>query len=365
MYVNREQQKVLHKIVKRLYAAPLTESLIREICKYACELVDAQYFHFDSLADPIFVSNSPPDFINAIMSIRNDDFMLRYVMSTHRECGGRRYYITQLQDEKWAVDFMSVVQETRPISDNIYFPVDVNGFVIGTWGLACAGPGPNGRAYTENQFEMLRFISSFINDAFQRSFIPPPLVDEIAYLDYQGNVIGQGPIIKEAFDRLFGKDLILTETPCHDDLRTVFRRNYAAFIGGTFTVGMDRFELCSEDVRYSFLFSLLNPEGLPLHVKGIPIASVQLLSREAIKEIGQVVERRRITRIYSLTKKEEDVALEILKGKMNKEIAETLGMDEGAVKWFTHSIYEKTGFRSRTQLVIGLISNTNNRPNKR
>jgi len=79
----------------------------------------------------------------------------------------------------------------------------------------------------------------------------------------------------------------------------------------------------------------------------------------------QVVELQRIADRYGLTKKEEDVTLEILKGNMNKEIAKNLGMDEGAVKWFTHSIYEKTGFRSRTQLVIGLVSSTSNRPNKR
>jgi len=70
MYVNREQQKTLHAIINRLYTAPLTESLMREICKCTCELVDAQYYHFDSFANQIFITNNPPDFINAIMPIR-------------------------------------------------------------------------------------------------------------------------------------------------------------------------------------------------------------------------------------------------------------------------------------------------------
>jgi hypothetical protein len=94
MYIDGEQQKVLHEAIKRLYTAPLTESLLSEACSYACGLADAQYFHFDSLTSPIFISNSPPDFINTIMPIRDDDFMLRYTVSTHRECKGRQYYIS-------------------------------------------------------------------------------------------------------------------------------------------------------------------------------------------------------------------------------------------------------------------------------
>ena len=100
--------------------------------------------------------------------------------------------------------------------------------------------------------------------------------------------------------------------------------------------------------------------GLP-HIKGIPIASVNLLSREATKEAEQVIDWKRIVSMYGLTPKETDIALEICQGKLNKEIAGTLDIDEGTVKWHTHSIYEKTGFRSRTQLVIGLTST--GRPN--
>jgi len=39
---------------------------------------------------------------------------------------------------------------------------------------------------------------------------------------------------------------------------------------------------------------------------------------------------------------------------MNKEIAQELGVDESTIKRHTHNIFEKTGFHSRVELVLGL-----------
>ena len=57
---------------------------------------------------------------------------------------------------------------------------------------------------------------------------------------------------------------------------------------------------------------------------------------------------------YGLTGRESQVAQEICRGLSNKQIALKLGVDESTIKRHTHNIYEKTGFRSRVELVLGL-----------
>jgi DNA-binding NarL/FixJ family response regulator len=354
MNLTIEQQKILHALIAKLYASPFNELLIRNISSKICDLIDANYFGLTLLSGrsvPHFIDNNPRDFVPIYFSVANEDFLMDSIISNHRDCILQNLYAKVLHEPD-KQNFINTVQTARPISDIAYLPVVVNGNIAGHWAFGRAGL--KSPVYSQDQLELLRFMSLFVNDAFQRSLIPPPLEDEVAYLDYRGNIIGQGVIIKEAFDRLFGKNLILTNNPSHNDLRTVFRKSFATFINGNFKVGVDTLVLRSLDFGYNFLFSVLNPENLQPHVKGIPIASVRLLSREGIKEAQEVIDWQRIVNMYSFTPKEEDIALKILKGKMNKEIAYDLGIDEGTVKWHTHSIYEKTGFRSRTQLVIGL-----------
>ncbi len=67
-----------------------------------------------------------------------------------------------------------------------------------------------------------------------------------------------------------------------------------------------------------------------------------LLRREAgAREIGSV-----------LTTRETDVLRMIASGLRNKPIAERLNISEGTVKTHLHSIYEKLGVRSRSELII-------------
>jgi ATP/maltotriose-dependent transcriptional regulator MalT len=63
----------------------------------------------------------------------------------------------------------------------------------------------------------------------------------------------------------------------------------------------------------------------------------------------------------SLTDREIEVLLQVSSGMRNKEVAESMGMTEGSVKWYMQQIFDKLGTRSRVQAVerarkLGLIS---------
>jgi len=53
-----------------------------------------------------------------------------------------------------------------------------------------------------------------------------------------------------------------------------------------------------------------------------------------------------------LSPRERAIALLVRRGLRNREIAEELGLTEGTVKVHLHKIFEKLGFRSRTELIL-------------
>jgi DNA-binding NarL/FixJ family response regulator len=53
-----------------------------------------------------------------------------------------------------------------------------------------------------------------------------------------------------------------------------------------------------------------------------------------------------------LTRREQQVALLIVRGMSNKEVARELGLSDGTVKLYVHRIFQKTGVRNRYSLII-------------
>jgi len=53
-----------------------------------------------------------------------------------------------------------------------------------------------------------------------------------------------------------------------------------------------------------------------------------------------------------LTRREQQVALLIVRGLSNKEVARELGVSHGTVKLHVHRIFQKTGVRNRYSLII-------------
>ena len=59
----------------------------------------------------------------------------------------------------------------------------------------------------------------------------------------------------------------------------------------------------------------------------------------------------------SLTKRETEIVRLVSQGLANKVVAEELGVTEGTVKIHLHSIYRKLRVSSRTELILGVLSN--------
>jgi DNA-binding CsgD family transcriptional regulator len=334
------------------------EALVLEVAPSVCQLTDAQYFTFvisspNKRSGPLLITNDPPEHIPIYLSVSREDFLMDSIISNHKECVLHRLPQYR-QPPRLNQHFINAVQSVRPISDIVYIPITMSDMFIGAWSAARAGL--DGPQYTNGQLEVFRFVVAFLNDAFARSLLPPPLEEDTAYLDYHGHVVQVGAIIKNAFDMIFGRGLIREAKPCHDDLRKLFRDGYQRFLHGPFKIGMDRLTLHSRNRNYSFLFKLLRPHGLPLHVDGIPFASVILLDETVEQGSAQVLDWPGLSQIYSFTRRESQVILGIFKGQTNKEIAFNLGVDESTVKRHTHNIYEKSGFSSRVELVLGLNS---------
>jgi DNA-binding NarL/FixJ family response regulator len=57
-----------------------------------------------------------------------------------------------------------------------------------------------------------------------------------------------------------------------------------------------------------------------------------------------------------LTPREREVVLLVGTGMSNKEIAQRLGLSVGTVKLHVHSIFLKTGARSRIELVMQAVA---------
>jgi two-component system nitrate/nitrite response regulator NarP len=53
-----------------------------------------------------------------------------------------------------------------------------------------------------------------------------------------------------------------------------------------------------------------------------------------------------------LSPRERDLVRLVRQGKRNRDIAEELGITEGTVKVYLHSVFEKTGVANRTELAI-------------
>jgi len=61
---------------------------------------------------------------------------------------------------------------------------------------------------------------------------------------------------------------------------------------------------------------------------------------------------------HELTCRETEVLLLVGTGMSNKEIARQLGLSDGTVKLHVHSIFQKTGARSRGDLIAVMTTRT-------
>jgi len=343
MFLSDDKTALLRGLILKLYSQPFNEALLMQVTQIVCQLMGGGHYFalllspHGNRSHPVVISNNPPEFIPAYLAVADQDFLLRSVLQNGQEyILGRTTDLEQPENR----DFNYAGQSVRPISDVVYIPIKTDNYLVGCWGLARAGL--KSPLYLDSELEIFRFVISFLNDAFARSLIPPPLEDDLAYLDYKGHIIVAGAGIKCWIDLL------------SPGQRLAFLQAYQSFLHGCFKVGMDRFSLCIRDKSFDFQFRLLRPTGLPLHQDGLAFASVQLLNEFAHTHGAQLINLSSLSQRYELTRREQEVVRGIYQGHSNKVIAGHLGIDESTVKTHTHNIYEKTGCRSRVELVLNL-----------
>lgn len=358
MYIPPEEVDGLQKLIQDLYTRDFDEALVQETARIASRLMKSDYFALRLFPNvrkdlPIIVSNNPPDFVPVYLSVIEKDFLCAMTVERGTE------YVLRREPEWFKSihqDFIHTVQKARPISDVVYSPLRVHGTLYGYWALARAGE--DNEWYSDGDLEIFRFLVGFMSDAFARALLPAPPDEDLAYLDSRGRPVAAGSRISEAFRDLFGggNSPNLRARPQN---RARFQESFERFLRSPGGPGFDRSILRSDRREYRFLFR--RAEGLRLCPErwSCPCGTARLLDSRSLEQVLPV--RREdsedlspLIHRYGLTPRECEVVRGIYQAKSNKMIAYDLRIDESTVKRHSHNIYEKTGFRSRVELVQGL-----------
>jgi DNA-binding CsgD family transcriptional regulator len=353
MHLAEDKLTLAHDLISKLYSRPFNEELVHDVAQDTCALIDAHYFALllfsrERRSLPIMIDNNPPGFRAVYYSVIQQDFIMESLVSSGKEC-----VLSRMPESSQPINrsFIRAVRDSRPSSDGVYVPIKPKGLLQGFWALARAGL--HSPYYTENELLLFRFVTSFMSDAFERSLLPPPEEANLAYLDHRGAILSAGPGIQEAFDTLFGRTLI-GEAGTSGRLKKLFRDRCQAFLSGPLKVGMDKLELSAKGMRYLFSFGVLKGGIYLPNETGVPCATVRLLQALPSPVAARPKEGSTLATQFEFTKREAEVIEGIYRGRSNKEIAFGLGIEESTVKRYTHNIFEKTGFRSRVELVLGI-----------
>jgi len=240
-------------------------------------------------------------------------------------------------------EFVEIVQKSRPVSDFFYMPVRIDRYFFGYWAIGRAGL--SSPFFSEEESGLFRFLAPYVNEVVISAIGTPLPQESTAYLDYQGNLIDSDLLFKHLLI-----DCFRTESTGLTDLSSMFMQ----FIHGPMNPNMDSIRYFSGGKTYSFKFRLLPASDLRPKYKGIPFASVMISEIDHKKNKDVVMPSEILLDSYNLTRREMQVVKEITRGFSNKIIAGNLGVDESTIKRHTHNIYEKTGFKSRVELLLGL-----------
>jgi DNA-binding CsgD family transcriptional regulator len=353
MHLSDDRLRLVHDLIANLYSRLFDEALVLDTAQSVCELVDAQYFSLVQFQSRnrsrlSIVSNNPPEYIPIYLSVWKKDFIIESVIARGWEC-----VLTRIPDydRPEHQEFIKTVQYARPISDLIYVPIRIDSVIYGHWSLARTGL--QSPCFTEDELALFRFITSFLNDTLERPLFLPPIEDDIAYLDYDGRIVGSGNRIQEVFDTLFGHGHI-DEAGTGGELWRVFGRRYRNFLHRPMKIGMDKLDLRVRGRQFLFSFNLIRTGIVPMKQKDSPHATARLLETSLKSTVAVPAEQAVASGHFEFSRLEHEVLNGIFRGKTNKEIEQSLGIDESTVKRYTHNIYEKTGFRSHVELVLWL-----------
>lgn len=351
MYVSTIKLAIIRKILVALYTSAFDEGLILRVAHDLGMALEAHYFGFFLFSHarcdhPIFLTNNPAEFIPVYTSVVQEDFLTKSIVHSGTSCVLKRMSDFNQPENR---NFIRAVQDSRPISDVAYFPIRTGATLRGY--IALARAGLRNRDFSDDDLDVFWFVASFLNDAFERSLVLPPSDEDTGYLDYAGNIVYAGDHVKTAFDELFGVTRARLGSAMHHRW-SQFLTSYSTYLYGPFRLGMDTVRLEKSGREYSFRFSPVKPGSLYIEQKGVPCAAVRLLPMKQARIDGAQLELCQGN--YAFTPREREVIRGILQCKSNKAIACDLRVEETTIKRYTHNIYEKTGLKTRVELVLGL-----------
>lgn len=331
----------VREIIRNLYTVPCTAASIVSAITATGELIGAEYNalfmnSFSDLAKSLIISNNPPGFLDIYRSVIREDFLIESVLDNGS------FYVLR-RDPRMDIPehgrFIDAVQSARPISDVIYVPIKTGLSCLGYCGMARAGL--SSPFYTDEEIDMFLFISSFVSDVVLRSLTLDPPPEAGAYIDYRGNLLYAG----SGFE---------TWTRENSALLPLIANAYRRFLHGRPKPGMDRLRLAVGAQSFTVRFRLLPSHDLRPRSSGAPFALAELTEHSV--PVAADATGSALARLASagLTPREREVVREMSRGFSNKNIALKLGIDESTVKRHTHNIYEKTGYASRVELLLGV-----------
>jgi two-component system competent response regulator ComA len=90
--------------------------------------------------------------------------------------------------------------------------------------------------------------------------------------------------------------------------------------------------------------------GIRCALRGEAVISKQLL-RQLRRSDARITESDRSSHVISIGEKEQEILLEVARGKSNKEVAQALLMSQRSVEYNLTRLFEKLGVRSRAEAV--------------
>jgi DNA-binding CsgD family transcriptional regulator len=343
--IDEEKSRLLRSFVRDIHHVSFEVGALREILKTASSLMDSHYSSFNLFVPgahtkPNFIiSQNPPDFLPVYFSVSSGDYLLRAIVNTRREFSVGRSLDHNLPENR---EFVSTVQACRPIADIIYHPLFLGDCLCGFWSIASAGL--NGPLYTDKQIDLFRFLKNLLQDALERFMIRDASIEETALLDRKGRFIYIGDKLKELLRRICGSGDFDSGIVHKKDPRCTLQMFCRRFVADPYTPGNSRFALEAQGFRQEFDCRLINYPNHDFSKSDLPFASLAPVD-------GYRLTTESVPEKYCLTDREKDIVLAIFNGMSNKQIAGILCIEESTVKRHIHNIYEKTGFRSRVELV--------------
>lgn len=341
MIISDDKIEKTREIIRSLYTLPCSASSIALELAALQSLINADYNAVLILPsaqqkDATILSNNPSGYIDVYKTVIHEDFLMEAIIEKNSAYIMARDPSFNIPEH---MHFIDTVQQSRPISDIMYMPIRTNKALFGHFAIGRAGL--SSPFFSDEEVNLFLFIAPFIADFLAHSLDLGPPPEFGAYVDYQGNAVVAGARFRK---------LGLVNAALYSLIQTAYLR----FLHGQLEPGMNQLSLSVGSKTYSVHFSLLPATDLRTQSTGIPFASVDIL-----EPLMPDVSEKPFTSIkwldpYGLTLREKQVVEELYRGLSNKSIALKLGVDESTIKRHTHNIYEKTGFGSRVELLLGI-----------